>query len=124
MDTENDPLLSKVDAFMNRLRPPAEDDVPVLTEVVDLAPITPAAPLMDASALQAAIQAAVARELDNWLDLTLPDIVLRVLDGVADQMILQVGDQARKDLLPWLQKAVLKACNDVRPDSPDARPAP
>jgi predicted signal transduction protein with EAL and GGDEF domain len=46
------------------------------------------------------------------------------VDGVADQMILQVGDQARKDLLPWLQKAVLKACNDVRPDSPDARPAP
>lgn len=124
MDTENDPLLSKVDAFMNRLRPPAEDDVPVLTEVVDLAPVAPAAPLIDASALQVAIQAAVARELDNWLDLTLPDIVLRVLDGVADQMILQVGDQARKDLLPWLQKAVLKACNDVRPDPLDTHPAP
>lgn len=115
MEFDDDPLLHKVDAFINRLRPPAEDDVPVLTDVVDhplAAPIPHAAPAMNVSALSSAIQATVAREIDNWLDLNLPDIVLRVLDGVADQLILQVGDQARKELLPALQAALRDACEN------------
>lgn len=124
MTLDDDPLLHRADAFMSRLRPPAEDDVPVLTEVVELdsthadtlpppaAVATLALPGIDPQALEAAIHAAVARALDNWLDLTLPDVVLRVLDGLADQMILQVSDQARKDLLPWLQASLSQAYAD------------
>lgn len=124
MALDDDPLLHKVDAFINRLRPPAEDDVPVLTDVVDhplAVPIPHTAPAIDMSALSSAIQATVAREIDNWLDLNLPDIVLRVLDGVADQLILQVGDQARKDLLPALQAALRDACENGASHPPSAR---
>lgn len=120
MEFDDDPLLHKVDAFINRLRPPAEDDVPVLTDVVDhplAAPTPRTVPAIDTATLSSAIQATVAREIDNWLDLNLPDIVLRVLDGVADQLILQVGDQARKELLPSLQAALRDISENGAPPS-------
>ncbi|HEY6896051.1 MAG TPA: hypothetical protein VI279_02220 [Rhodocyclaceae bacterium] len=101
-------ILSVADAFMNRRRTPVEDDVPVLTEVVDQpSTVTPAAealappPLLDETRKQA-----LQRELEEWLDLQMPQVVLRVLDGVADQMIGHLGEQARAVLLPRLLAAL------------------
>lgn len=100
-----DPL-AHADAFMSRLRPPAEEDVPLLTEVVTeetpLAAGTPLAPpTLDESALAAA--------LSEWLDAKMPEAVLKVLDGVADQLILKLTRDAEEDLLPRLTAALDKS---------------
>jgi uncharacterized FlaG/YvyC family protein len=47
------------------------------------------------------------RELATWLDEQLPQLVMRVLDGVTDQLVAQINTQARVSLLPKLQ-AVLE----------------
>ena len=49
---------------------------------------------------------ALAEELSAWLDDELPQIVLRVLDGVTDQLIEQVTAEARAALLPKLQMVI------------------
>jgi hypothetical protein len=41
-----------------------------------------------------------------WLDEQLPQLVMRVLDGVTDQLVAQINTQARMTLLPKLQAAL------------------
>lgn len=110
-------ILSVADAFMNRRRTLAEDDVPVLTEVVSQVPLAmaspeaaPTQPLLDETRKQA-----LQRELEEWLDLQMPQVVLRVLDGVADQMIGHLGEQARAVLLPRLL-AALEGADEGKPE--------
>ena len=102
-----DPL-AHADAFMSRLRPPAEEDVPVLTEVVGAADLPTAA--RPPAALNGAVlsEAALTALLSEWLDTRLPDAVLKVLDGVTDQLIQRITREAEEDLLPRLT-AALKA---------------
>ena len=107
------------------IEPPAAeiDDLPVLTEVfvpepqlppVEVPPPEPVIPqeTIDARAkelLQAQLpfqRQAVAHELAAWLDTELPQVVLRVLDGVTDQIVGQVTAEARAALLPRLQDAL------------------
>lgn len=103
-------VIDQADALINRHRPlpgsahpQSEEGIPVLTEVVDLqtgniAPV--------AADTQAAVRAALARELEAWLDEKLPEAVLRIIDGLSDQMISQVAAQARLELLPRLKDAL------------------
>ncbi|HTY04126.1 MAG TPA: hypothetical protein VMC81_10400 [Rhodocyclaceae bacterium] len=51
-------------------------------------------------------QRAVSDELSAWLDKELPRIVVKVLDGVSDQLIAEVTAEARTVLQEWLQLAV------------------
>lgn len=94
-------VVSAADAFMNRLRPPAEEDVPLLTDVVDEAALPP--PTYAPSTLSAEVQADLSRELEAWLDMHLTGAVLKVLDNLADQLVARISEQARADLLPRLQ---------------------
>ena len=102
-------VINQVDALINRHRAlPAgqmqgDEDIPVLTEVVDLQTGNIAQSAPD---LQAEMRAALARELEAWLDEKLPEAVLRVLDGLSDQMISQVAAQARLELLPRLKNTL------------------
>ena len=111
---EDDDLLEKADALMSRHRvfvagasasPGDEDidhdDIPVLTEVVQAA----GAPAVDLAELRNAI----AFEMEAWLDEELPKHVLRVLDGLTDQLIIQLSLQARAGLLPKLQNLLAMA---------------
>ena len=113
MDTDKPSLSStpsivqNADAFMSRLRPPAEEDVPLLTEVVAEIPQEATVPAHQPSMLTAEAQAALRQELENWLDMHLTDAVLKVLDGLADQLVARVSQEAREDLLPRLE-AVLE----------------
>ncbi|HEX8987764.1 MAG TPA: hypothetical protein VF816_07375 [Rhodocyclaceae bacterium] len=127
----NDDLLHKADALMRRHRvfvagandaafadaaapaDGADDDVPVLTEIV-AAEAVPAAGRTRAVDV-AALRAALAAELETWLDAELPTHVQRVLDGVTDQLILQLSDKARTELLPRLQSLLAE---------PDTSPTP
>lgn len=127
----SDDVLQKADAFMRRHRvfvagaaaptaeepvpaqPAAEDDadIPVLTEVVVA---EPAAATAAAAIDPARLQTALAAELDAWLDEQLPAHVMRVLDGITDQMIGQVSEKARSELLPRLLERL-----EAAPTAPD-----
>lgn len=127
-DNDTD-VLQKADAFMRRHRvfvagaaapavdaaepePPASEedaDIPVLTEVVAAEPVSAAAAI-DPDQLRTAL----AAELDAWLDEQLPAHVMHVLDGITDQMIGQVGEKARSELLPRLLARL-----DTTPTAPD-----
>jgi hypothetical protein len=95
-------------------------DLPVLTEVVDvLSPPPPVEPAISQERVEALAKALllerlpvrqqlVAESLGAWLDAELPQVVMRVVDGLTDQIIAQVTVEARASLLPRLQ-AVLEA---------------
>jgi hypothetical protein len=44
----------------------------------------------------------VNKELSRWLAEELPQAILKVTDGVADQLMKELTDQAEKQLLPRL----------------------
>ena len=96
------------------------DELPVLTDVITASPAPPEPPLaailppdcVEALARELLFdrlprqRQALAEELTAWLDDELPQIVLRVLDGVTDQLIEQVTAEARAALLPKLQMVI------------------
>lgn len=98
------------------------DDLPVLTEVVedpaarssldssDVGSQPVIAPeRIEALALEMLFERlpvqrqALAEELAKWLDSDLPEVIMRVLDGITDQLVAQIADEARAALLPRLQ---------------------
>lgn len=124
----SDNVIDKADSLMRRHRAfaggeagatgaaPAkmpEDDLPVLTEVVgEATAATPAVRDIE-ELLRERLAAALPqqrellrRELATWLDEQLPQLVMRVLDGVSDQLVAQINTQARMTLLPKLQAAL------------------
>jgi hypothetical protein len=119
MDKDTDALLQKADALMRRGRsyvanPPApaanvsrpadespgpvEEDVPVLTERVeaDAAGLATAPPHMQAQL------DALREEVGRWLEQELPQAVLKITDGLADQLVGELTHQAERNLLPRL----------------------
>lgn len=126
----DDDLMQKADALMRRHRvfvagaaessaaeAASQEDVPVLTEVVSPGAVLATAPLRQAAADAAALRGALACELENWLDEELPQHVMRVLDGVTDQLISQLSRKARSDLLPRLQGILEAAGTAAKPAS-------
>jgi hypothetical protein len=104
-------LLRKADALIRRTRiyvagssaqtaqvASPEDDLPTLTEVVteDEAALATAPPHMQQH------HDALREELSRWLDQELPQAVLKVTDGLADQLMGELTHQAEKKLLPRL----------------------
>lgn len=115
MDENTTDLLLKADALMRRTRsyvanaPPAsnapvvetsppDEDVPVLTERVteSEAAFATAPPHMQQHL------DALRVELARWLEQELPHAVLKVTDGLADQLMGELTHQAEKNLLPRL----------------------
>ncbi len=127
MDESTTDLLLKADALMRRTRsyvaspPPAvapaeapsaaeptpldahsdaavDDDVPILTEkVTDSEAALATAPPHMQQHLDA-----LREELALWLEQELPHAVLKVTDGLADQLMGELTHQAEKNLLPRL----------------------
>ncbi len=117
----DDDVLKKADALMRRRRifvaggandpdgakglaPPADEDVPLLTEVVSAETLSEAA--TPSSVDIAALRRALAAEVESWLDRDMPLHVQHVLDGITDQLILQLSAKARSELLPRLQELI------------------
>lgn len=110
-DDNTDDVLRKADALIRRTRvfvagsstapasaPPVEDDLPVLTDIVTEreAAFATAPPHMQQHL------DALREELSRWLEQELPQAVLKVTDGLADQLMGELTDQAEKKLLPRL----------------------
>lgn len=107
-----------------------DDDLPVLTDVIVTDDLTSApipAPVRLEPTLRAvpidrgevvtlarqmlleqlpAQREAIAGELAGWLDRELPGIVLRVLDGLGDQIAAKVTAEAMATLLPRIHAAL------------------
>jgi hypothetical protein len=105
--------------------PPTDrDDLPVLTEVVESAdmpllasPGVESPPAVAPERIEALAREmlferlpiqrqALAEELAAWLDNELPQVIMRVLDGVTDQLVARIADESRAALLPRLQAAL------------------
>ncbi len=110
-DDNTEDVLRKADALIRRTRvflagaspeaaqtPPPEDDLPVLTDIVTEhdAALATAPPHMQQHL------DALREELSRWLDQELPHAVLKVTDGLADQLMGELTHQAEKNLLPRL----------------------
>lgn len=105
-------LLRKADALITRANrkfvagssvqvapaPIPDDDLPILTDIVTehQAALATAPPHMQQHL------AALREELSRWLDQELPHAVLKVTDGLADQLMGELTHQAEKKLLPRL----------------------
>lgn len=110
-DEDTADLLRKADALIRRTRvfvagspatteqaAPADHDLPVLTDIVTEheAALATAPPHMQQHL------DALREELSRWLDQELPQAVLKVTDGLADQLMGELTHQAEKNLLPRL----------------------
>ena len=127
----SDDIFGKADALMKRRAfvaggaqpaPPAED-LPVLTEVVDPSHAVPAL----AAALSGGPGAEdladrmrdllgplppdIARAVENWLVATLPRLVARRLDGIAEQVAEEVG-AALRESLPLLISDLIRSAQE------------
>ena len=119
-------ILTQADALMNRHRShrvfvarneaenaspedtsaPVDDDFPVLTEVVaedNQGEAAEKASGVDHLSLQTT---RLEETLEDWLDTRLPDEVLRVMDGISDQLISTLVTRMRAELLPQLMSSL------------------
>lgn len=129
----DDDLLQKADALMRKHRvfvagandkvesrgDADNDDIPVLTEVVDAEQIPVSAASARTSVDLAELRSALAFEMEAWLDEELPQHVLRVLDGITDQLIIQLSLKARAELLPRLQNILEAPREPANPEPAD-----
>lgn len=117
---QGEDILDQADALMRRHRsfvargdtaglaatPPTDDtpgdgDIPLLTEVVEIAP--------DAAANEAAhtVQSsAIQHELDAWLAEILPSRIDALAEQIGQQLLSGLVDEARGTLLPRLHAAL------------------
>ena len=127
----DDDIFGKADALMKRrafvaggaqAAPPVED-LPVLTEVVDPSHAVPAlsAALSDSPGaehlaermreLLGPLPPDIARAVENWLVATLPRLVARRLDGIAEQVAEEVG-AALRETLPLLISDLIRSAQE------------
>lgn len=147
---EADYLLRKADELLNRHHNPTsrqgrqtdDDDIPVLTDIVeeglptlsagsdysqnrapaspDQRPRTgPASPAADNAGwlveLQSELEADINREIENWFSRELPALISRELEQLSQHLKTQVLSQARATLLPKLTTRIaLKIDNAAR----------
>ncbi len=129
----SDDVFGKADALMRRrafvaggaqAAPAAEqEELPVLTEVVDPAAAAPALAAAIAGSpgaeqlaerihgLLAPLPPDIARAVENWLVATLPRLVARRLDGIAEQVAAEVGS-ALRETLPLLISDLIRAAQE------------
>jgi len=110
-DDDTEDLLRKADALIRRTRvfvaassaptmepTPSDDDLPILTDIVteQETALATAPPHMQQH------RDALREERSRWLYQELPHAVLKVTDGLADQLMGELTHQAEKNLLPRL----------------------
>lgn len=113
----NEPALAAADADA--------EDVPILTEVVDIADTsaygdTASGPVIEYAAnwkveklvrqridaLLSERSAELAHEIETWLDEQMPQLVIRAMDGITDHLVALLANRARDDLLPRLENVM------------------
>jgi hypothetical protein len=116
-EDDTDEILGQADALIRRHRvfasgdaasPIPDDDIPVLTEIVNDAQLKNGfVNQLENSFATAPVHVqqhldALREELTRWLNNELPQTVLKVTDGLADQLMAELTHQAEQKLLPRL----------------------
>ena len=101
-----------------------QDDLPLLTEEVDAEPVPPAEVLETLARAQdhqllAERQAALASEMETWLDEQLPQVVISAMDDITDRLVALITQRAREELLPRLDAMLEPAEDGVRQGDSD-----
>lgn len=101
--------------------PMSDEDFPVLTDVVHVSPDSAASvdtspPSADIAAqIEAAVrerldhlrleqQAELSREIEAWLNMQMPQLVSRAMDGLTDHIVELIAHRVRDELLPRLRE--------------------
>lgn len=134
-DDKPSTVLSQADALMQRHRRVSaitgqplpggsgnaaenDDDLPVLTEIVDTSKVSEPIPDNTGPDLKAQIHAAVgandaelARILEGWIASQLPHVLSQALDNVAEQLKTELAAKLRSELLtrPMFDEGIDKA---------------
>lgn len=121
-------LLSKADALLRRHRSTeagaAEDDLPILTEVVDdggtaaapeatAAPESPSSP--DLTELLIRLDTEISLEVEAWLANELPQLLSRELDSLVERVRVQALAHLRATLLPALSDRLAAYLDEAAP---------
>jgi hypothetical protein len=104
-----------------------EDDFPVLTEVIadqsaqesDEAPAPVGLTEAQVQEMLATQQQNFQQALAQWLDEKLPEEILRVMDGVSDQLIGTLTTRIRNEFLPQLQPPAEAQTEIISPSGSD-----
>lgn len=137
---EADLLLNKADALLRRHRatlptPPAPvlsddfGDLPILTDVVEdfdqspaqpatsatLPPVEPPAGAIEAIEQLVELETEIKREIEDWLDAELPQIVSRELDRLSERLMEEVTAHARATLLHTLSERISERLAGLAP---------
>lgn len=116
----------------------SDEDFPVLTEVVDSpeveGPSLPGRVALQstdiASQIEAAVrerldhllkeqQAQLSQEIETWLNIQMPQLVSRAMDGINDHLVTMVAHRVRDELLPRLRE-IAPTGNKTTPDKTDS----
>lgn len=145
MSESDDDLLGKADALIRRHRvflaggqvpAPLEEELPLLTDVVDAAqfapppeaPPPPPGPSPQAleqaararlDALLDALQPELKRSMEQWMEELLPRLLARELHEAADRMLAEIGQRFEADMLPRLAQTLADARQAALADSAD-----
>ena len=131
----DDSLLGKADQLMRRHRTfvaggaaqpaksapedEANDDLPLLTEVIVTAADAENALQLRLAPLLAEQRRLLLREFERWLDENLAQVVGNVMDGVSDRLVALISKRAHSELLPRLEalaaEAGAKAASGAKP---------
>ena len=126
--SEPDDVLGKADALMRRHRsfvaggkPVAadEDDIPVLTDEVELDEAEAAAAAAVEQRLQEIVnrlEPEIARRVQEWLAAELPHIVARELGALGPRLIQSAHQSLEQALMPELSRLLHSALRDKSAD--------
>lgn len=124
---ESNPLVQRVDMLLrHRLESmqQADEEVPVLTEIVDPAAVaTPAAPLLDQAAvhaLAAELERALLARLDPGLDRAIEQRLARGINALLEQIAREFRAELAVGLRQTVRDAVAAALSRTRAER-DAR---
>jgi ElaB/YqjD/DUF883 family membrane-anchored ribosome-binding protein len=95
----------------------ADDDFPVLTEIVDASDVLPHSADI-AAQIEATVrerldlllkerQANLSQEIEAWLNEQMPQLVIRAMDGITDHLVALLSNLVRDELLHRLEEAPL-----------------
>ncbi|MDD5177229.1 MAG: hypothetical protein PHQ05_12495 [Sterolibacterium sp.] len=110
----------------------AGDEVPILTDVVNVNDAPPPAGDIPMAAMETVASrqseeavrerlgqllferhAELSQEVEKWLDEQMPQLVIRAMDGITDHLVALLANRVRDELLPRLDAALRRPGEDT-----------
>lgn len=96
--------LAPLPGFSSEQTSDIDADIPVLTEVIDDADLRASTAEEVIGLALTDQQIATHAAIERWIDESLPDAIMHVLDGFTDRLIAAVSERARAELFASLER--------------------